>query len=290
MEHFLDAIHSLPPLPTRRAARPIRRAGRATRWSGRGALAGEHDAGEVERIGAGEAHAAIRRFGSADGVQRLGRLRERELLAAEAPHEPAPRDEPAILHAPQRPLEIPPAHRRVLGGDEVVEHDAPSFQELIGQGLGQLLPVDVGRRGGHEGPPPGGLGGTQPAGGPQPHPSRRGGRSVAATGGDRTHGLEAVGDQPPTRASPPTGPLRRRPAPGRSPRSSLAKHAPFTVSTSATSATAPRAGTGGHASPRWAASSHGRSARSTSDTGVVRVAPARRRSGSSGDGGRGAAR
>ena len=138
---------------------------------------------------------ALRRLGSADGLQGLGRLRERELLAGEAPHEPAAGDEPTILHAAQRPLEVSPAHGRVLGGDEVVEHDAPPLEELVGQRLGQLLPIDVGRRGGHEGPPPGGLGGTQAAGRPQPRPSGRGGRRVAATGGDGPHRLEAVGDQ-----------------------------------------------------------------------------------------------
>ena len=81
------------------------------------------------------------------GLEGLGRLGERELLAGESAHEPAAGDDAAVFHAAQRPLQVAPAHGRVLGGHEVVEHDAPPLEQLVGERLGELVAIDVGGRG-----------------------------------------------------------------------------------------------------------------------------------------------
>ena len=61
--------------------------------------AGEDHARQVERVGAGESDRPARRLGPADGLERLGRLGEGELLAREPPHEPAARHQAAVAEA-----------------------------------------------------------------------------------------------------------------------------------------------------------------------------------------------
>ena len=243
----------------------------------------EHDAGEVQRIGPGEAHGApvgsvlrmARRASAAWGSANCSPVKPRTNLP------PATRPRSSMRRS---------AHwrsrQRTAGrsAPRVVEHDTPSLEERSANASARSSRLDVGRRGGHEGPPPSGLGGTE-ASGPQPGSSRRGGRSVAASGGDGPHRLEAVRDQQaPRHALPqgrldvghhPTGVLRQLAGEARSLRGEHLDHL-------------------GHPPAGWhrrvrLASVRGEQPRqvggSTSDTGVVRVAPARRRSGSSGDGG-----
>jgi nucleotide-binding universal stress UspA family protein/MFS family permease len=112
----------------------------------RDARARQHDAGEVQRIGGRQVRDFPGVLLPADRLEHLDRVGVGVLLAAEAVDEPAAADRLPRLHPPERPQHIAPRHREVLPGHEVAEDHAPAGGELLGDRLGQLIPVGPGER------------------------------------------------------------------------------------------------------------------------------------------------
>src|SRR6266496_3762741 len=81
-------------------------------------------------------------------------MRQRVLLAAESADEPPAAHEAAILEPSQCPLDVAPRHPERIVDGEVAEHDAPAVDELLGDGLGELVAVHVVAAAWHDGPPP----------------------------------------------------------------------------------------------------------------------------------------
>jgi hypothetical protein len=100
-------------------------------------------------------------------------LRNRMLLAGEAIHEPDRLESFPGLHPTQRPQHLAPRHRKRPPDQEIVEDDAPSHEQLLGDGLGQLVGSLRGDYLREQRPPPGRSGRGSPrfpfeAGGPAP--------------------------------------------------------------------------------------------------------------------------
>ncbi|MGB6455115.1 MAG: MFS transporter, partial [Streptosporangiaceae bacterium] len=110
------------------------------------ARARQHDARQVQRIGGRQVRDLAVVLLPADRLQHLDRVRMGVLLAAEAGHEPAAPDRFPRLHPPERPQHVPPRHREGLPGDQVTKDHSPASRELLGDSLGQLVPVGAGNR------------------------------------------------------------------------------------------------------------------------------------------------
>jgi nucleotide-binding universal stress UspA family protein/MFS family permease len=113
----------------------------------RDARAGQHDPGEVQRIGSRQVRDLPGVLLPADRLEHLDGVRVGVLLAAEAADEPAAADRLPGFHPPERPEHVAPRHREVLPGHQIAEDHAPASRQLLGDGLGQLVPVSTGERG-----------------------------------------------------------------------------------------------------------------------------------------------
>src|SRR5262249_18885478 len=173
----------------------------ALRAHGRDRLPGYDHADEVQRVGRVHDHALAASLHLPDPGQLVGGVRQRVLLAAEARDEAAAAHEPAVLEAPEGPLEVAPRDAQRVPGGEVAEHDPPAVEELLGDGLGQLVAIDVVAVRGHD-RPPAGRRAACPGSAPQPgHAASVGCAADAADAG--ADGAEAVAHHEPARHAVP---------------------------------------------------------------------------------------
>ncbi len=113
---------------------------------GRDARAGQHDAGQVQRIGGRQVRDLAGVLLPADGLEHVDRVRMGVLLTAETGDESAAADRLPGLHPAERPQHVAPRHGECLLGYQVTEDHAPASRELLGDRLGQLVPVGAGDR------------------------------------------------------------------------------------------------------------------------------------------------
>ena len=82
----------------------------------------------------------------------LDRGGQRVLLAREPGDEPSTPHEATVLEPAQCPLHIAPREGQRVVGDEITEHHTPPLEHELGDGLGQLVAIDVGAACRHERP------------------------------------------------------------------------------------------------------------------------------------------
>ena len=73
----------------------------------------------------------------------LGSFAQRVLLAAEPAHKPAAANLATRFEAPQRPEDFSPRKRKLFALDDGVEHHTPTSQELLGDGLRELITICI---------------------------------------------------------------------------------------------------------------------------------------------------
>lgn len=128
---------------------------------GADAGAGEEDAGEVERVGGGwfEGGEGFRMF-AADLAEEVEGFGARKLLAGEAIDEAAAADGSLGLHAAEDGEEVAPRGSDGLAGEEIAEDDAPSQEQLPGNGFLALRAGECSRDVTKDGPTSGGMAGA----------------------------------------------------------------------------------------------------------------------------------